>query len=260
MQHEPSGGWDVVMEKNKKVGSALNAVQIIKYLIQSGAPRRLVDISKSLSINNSTCLGIIKTLESEGFVSKSGGKTYEIGPELLSISLRFSGHGNVTPILDQISARHGVSALYWRRFGDEQLVLTACSHPQVGANIYATLGMRIPLLTGSMGRCIAGSGEFSREHLERLFSETVWQMPLTFEEFLEEAEEAKRRGWSEEKGRYLEGVNAVSVPVPSPDNRIIRLVSVFGFDQTLPVDMLPIVAHDLRRAAELISIERDRSA
>ena len=239
----------------KKVGSALNTVKILKYLGNSNSPKRLKDISSSLSINNSTCLNILKTLEVEGFVSKSSNRMYEIGPEMASLAIRITSQSKIVQILDQITERHGISTLYWRRFGDEQLVLTACSHPQGGININATLGMRVPLLTGSMGRCIAGSGEFSRERLETLFNQTAWQNPLTFEEFLKEAQETTKRGWSEEKGRYLEGVNAISVPVPSGDGRIVRLVTVFGFARMLPEAKFPILASEIQRAAELISME-----
>lgn len=240
---------------NKAVGSAQNAVRILKYLSQSRTPRRLIDISTALSINSSTCLNILRTLESEGFVAKSGGKMYEIGPEMIAIGVRITSQTAIVPILDQITARHGISALYWRRFGDSQLALTACSHPRSGININATLGMRVPLLTGSMGRCIAGSGEFSRDKLEQLFTETVWQNALTFDEFMKEASEVATQGWSEEKGRYLEGINAVSVPVPSEDNRVVRLVTAFGLARDLPAEKLPILAQELQRAAELISME-----
>lgn len=174
---------------------------------------------------------------------------------MVSLAIRITSQSKIIQILDQISERHGISALYWRRFGDEQLVLTACSHPQTGININATLGMRVPLLTGSMGRCIAGSGEFSSDKLETLFNQTVWQNPLTFDEFLKEARETTERGWSEEKGRYLEGVNAISVPVPSEDGRIVRLVTVFGFARMLPEAKFPILASEIQRAAELISME-----
>lgn len=246
------------MENTKKtVGSAQNAARIIKYLSQSGSPRRLVDISSALSINSSTCLNILRTLDSEGFVSKAGGKMYEIGPEMIAIGVRITSQSTIVPILDQITARHGISSLYWRRFGDSQLVLTACSHPEVGININATLGMRVPLLTGSMGRCIAGSGEFSREELKSLFEQSVWQNPLSFDEFMKEAEQTAIQGWSEEKGRYLDGINAVSVPVPSEDRRVARMVTAFGLARDLPEEKIPILAQELKRAAELISMERN---
>lgn len=239
----------------KPVGAALSAIKILKYLSVSRTPKRLVEISADLGINNSTCLNILRTMESEEFISRVDSKLYEIGPALMDIGQRIAKTGRIVPILEQITSRYGINALFWRRFGQEQLVLTACSNPESIVNIDATIGMRVPLLTGSMGRVIAGSGEFSRAELAEMFEKTVWQRPLDFETFLTQAGEAADRGWSEERGYYLEGVTAICVPIPGESRKITRLLTAFGLSDLIPDDVFPALARDMLKAAELIALE-----
>ena len=50
------------------VKPVVNAVRILRYLTQKGAPERAADIARHLAINPSTCFNILRTLVAEDVV------------------------------------------------------------------------------------------------------------------------------------------------------------------------------------------------
>ena len=57
-----------------------NAIRILRYLTQTGAPERAADIARHLSINPSTCFNILRTLVAEDVVDFNAlSKTYSAG-------------------------------------------------------------------------------------------------------------------------------------------------------------------------------------
>ena len=210
------------------VGAVANAARILGYLGAAEAPLRLTQISRPLGINTSTCLNILRTLVAEGFVRvDAAAKTYGLGRRIVELARDALNHGEnlgaVRPAMEALAQRYGITVMLWGRLDPEHLILLATAVGEPLRSIHAELGMRVPLLTGSMGR-LFGAG-LDRKTLRRLFNVIAWQKPLDFETYLLEVEEATDRGWTLDAGYFNTAMWGLSAPASWHGAQIDRVIS-----------------------------------
>lgn len=209
------------------VGAARNAIRILRYLAAAGAPVRLTPMARDLQLHASHCLNLLRTLADQTMVLHDPvAKTYAIGIGVLTLAQcalsRHEAPQLVQPLLDAFSRRHRVSVMLWRRVADDELMVMARSVQGATLHISADLGTRLPLLTGSMGHVVGGSGLFEQAELRRHFDAIDWQRDSDFAAFLEESAKARRQGWYLGGGGGWQGL---SVLVPSPPGGPLRIVN-----------------------------------
>jgi DNA-binding IclR family transcriptional regulator len=230
------------------VGAVANAARILGHLGTAKAPLRLTQISRPLGINNSTCLNILRTLVTEGFVRIDGAtKTYGLGRRIVELARDALNHGEnlrtLRPAMEALALKYGVTVMLWGRLGAEHLVLLAAAVGEPLRSIHAELGMRVPLLTGSMGRLFAA--ELDPPRLSRMFDTIAWQRPLDLGTYMRQVAEANERGWALDDGYLNTAMWGISVPMSHPGARLDRTLSaVLLTDQRDPV-AIDRIAHDL---------------
>ncbi|MDB5396628.1 MAG: hypothetical protein JWM91_4134 [Rhodospirillales bacterium] len=230
------------------VGAVANATRILGYLAEEKGPLRLTQISRPLGINNSTCLNILRTLVAEGFVRIDGaGKTYGLGRRIVELAREALNHGEnlgtLRPAMDAIALKYGVTLMLWGQLDSDNLILLAASVGEPLRSIHAELGIRVPLLTGSMGRLFAA--ELDPVALRRQFDAIAWQKPLDFDTYLRQVEETAARGWALDAGYLNTAMWGISVPVAHPDAPLDRAINaVLLTDQRDPA-AIDRIAHDL---------------
>lgn len=239
------------------VGATVNTVRILRYLGSAGEPVRLVRITADLGLNASTCLNILRTLADEDMVlHHAETKTYTLGFGAVELSRqalsRSEGIAMVQPLLDDFSRGHGVSVMLWRRIDDSHLMTVAHSGAGSTMHIKADVGSRLPLLSGSMGRVIAAADEFDEATLRARFAEVPWQKNFDFDKFLKQAEDARRKGWGEDRGEIAAGRHGLSVAVPNGP-RITHILNVALFADELDEDQLHKVGEGLVLLAHKIA-------
>lgn len=99
-----------------------NAIRILRYLTQTGAPERAADIARHLSINSSTCFNILRTLVAEDVVDFNAlSKTYSAGLGLARLVEQLVTQGQrlqlAAPPMQDLAAEFGVTVTLWRRLG-----------------------------------------------------------------------------------------------------------------------------------------------
>lgn len=222
--------------RTKIVGSARNAVRILDWLSRQERPVRLTDVAGPLGINQSTCFNILLTLAEDGFVLVRD-RTYALGPEAVHLAYRtlelIDDFSRVQMLLERFSREHQVNVLMWRIEGDDAVAVTTSSKPSSLARINVTPRRRMPMLNGSIGRVVAAFLPMDRDHLEVEFRRAGWRA-LSFEHFLQQAEEARRAGYAVECGDVAEGVHAVAAPVLGADGTLDRIVSIYALAADLP--------------------------
>jgi DNA-binding IclR family transcriptional regulator len=124
--------------------------------------------------------------------------------------------------MSQVATRHEVTVTLWRRTG-KRATLIAVAESQAAIHIRMNLGHRLPLLAGALGRLMATYSEFSPVELRQLYDEIVWQDPPGFEKFMEEAEQARKRGWSIDPGNLVRSALTIAAPVFKPDVTELQL-------------------------------------
>lgn len=217
------------------VGAVANAAKILAHLGAATTPLRLTQISRPLGINTSTCLNILRTLVAEGFVRLDpAAKTYGLGRRIVELARHALNQGEnigaLRPAMDALAQKYGVTLMLWGRIGPEHLILLAASIGDPLHGIHAELGLRVPLLTGSMGRLFAPTLEPAR--LRRMFDTVAWQKPLDFEAYLHQVAEAAERGWALDAGYFYTSAWGISVPIAAPGAPADRAINaVFLADQ-----------------------------
>lgn len=238
------------------VGAVSSAVRILRYLASVGEPVRLVRVVSDLQLNKSTCLNILRTLVDEGLVTHHpAAKTYALGQGLVDMArgalMGLAERDLVQPLLDSFSIRHMLSVILWRRIGRE-LVVIAHSAEGTPVHIKALIGTRVPLLTGSMGRVIAGCGKLDEVMLRAAFTERDGPDPLSFDAYMAEAARVRECGWSGDSASLGDIRNGLAAPVPA-DGEIEKVVSAVLIANQFTPDELPAVGEALVNLGEDIA-------
>lgn len=230
----------------KIVGSARNAMRVLDWLSRQERPVRLADVAGTLAINPSTCLNILHTLAEDGFVVVRD-KSYALGPETVNLAYRalekVDDFSRVQMLLERFSREHQVNVLTWRIDEGDAIAVNTASEPVIQTAINVTPRRRMPMLNGSIGRIVAAYKPMERDELRAEFARAGWKS-LTFERFLEQAQDARVAGYAIECGDVVDGIHAVAAPVLSADGKLNRIVSIFGLAADLPQSRI----HEMGRA------------
>jgi len=230
------------------VGAVASATRILGYLGAAGTPLRLTQISRPLGINTSTCLNILRTLVAEGFVRLDAAtKTYTLGRRIVELARHALHHeeqlGALRQAMDALAQRYGITLMLWGRLDAEHLILLAAAIGEPLRSIHAELGMRVPLLSGSMGRLFAAG--LDHGFLRRLFAGIEWQRPLDFETYMGQVAEAAERGWALDAGYFSTAMWGLSAPLLRVGTQVDRVISaVLLADQHDPAT-IDRIAQDL---------------
>jgi DNA-binding IclR family transcriptional regulator len=230
------------------VGAVTNAARILGHLGAAPGPLRLTQISRPLGINTSTCLNILRTLVAEGLVRHDAAtKTYRLGRRIVELARdalnREDNLGSLRQAMDVLARKHGITIMLWGRLDAESLILLAASVGEPLRSIHAEIGIRVPLLMGSMGRLFAA--ELDAIGLKRRFDALAWQQPLDFHAYLRQVAEAAERGWALDAGHQHTGLWGVSAPISHPGTRLDRVVSAVLFTDQQETASIERIAQDL---------------
>jgi DNA-binding IclR family transcriptional regulator len=209
-------------------------MRILRHLSENGKPAGATELARRLNINTSTCFNILRTLVSEGVMEfDPASKTYRPGVGLLKLvdSTLSEGHRleMAKPVLHDLAERRAVTATLWRRIGDQRIVLAAVEHNLRDMRIHMSTGQRLPLLLGATGRLLAGELGLTQAQARSMFAGLRWARPLAFEQYWDEVELARARGWAVDDGYFAPGILAVATAVRDGGGRLAFALSSVMF-------------------------------
>lgn len=216
------------------VKPVVNAVRILRFLSQSAAPERSVDIARKLHINPSTCFNILRTLVSEDMVDFSPmSKRYSAGLGLARLVEQFVTQGQkvqlAKPLLEEFAAHSNVTVTLWRRIGNDRIVIVSSAACPTDVRIDMSEGQRLPILMGASGRLFASQLDLKQPQSKAIFDKIRWSDTLSYEEYCEQVRVASKQGWSIDDGYFSIGILAVAAPVYSDSSTIDFTVSAVMF-------------------------------
>lgn len=247
-----------VAPRIRAVPALTRAVAILRLLGRSRAPLGVKAIAQALDLVPSTCLHILRALVSEQLVKVDPGtKHYSLGIGMLSLAravLESGGFSNlVQPELDRLSGRYGVTAIGLEIIGLEHMIVVALSRAQAPVRLHVDVGSRFPALISATGRCVAAFGEHSWSEVEKRFRSLHWQNAPKYEAWRRDIESVRRRGYSIDRGNYINGVVIVAVPVPTTHRTISHSIAAVGLVDQLDHATAVSLAQDMRKAAETVA-------
>jgi DNA-binding IclR family transcriptional regulator len=242
----------------KLVGALVSGLRVLRYLAAARTPVGASRIARDLDLNPSTCFNLLKTLVHEGLaVFDDATKTYSIGLGLLGLAKgvleRASYVALVRPHLREIAARHRVTATLWHVTGDERVILTDRADNDAAIRVHMSVGQRLPMYIAALGRCMAAHSGLSVAELRARFSKLRWEEGLAFETYLDEVQDARRRGYAVDQEHYVKGVTTVSAAVLDGAGRPLMAMSAVGFSAQLGRSTVKSLGEDLRERATRVS-------
>jgi DNA-binding IclR family transcriptional regulator len=217
---------------------------------------RLTEICNQVGIHKSKGHSILNTLIQFGFVEKDPQtKTYSLGPALIFLSrhvldnLRYPEI--VAPFLDDLAKETSGTALFGLIYGEHLLVVGKSEGNQnIGFTI--RLGHRFHITLGAHGKAIvAFMPEADREKIltkKRVYFHGFDSPRLNMKRLREELIKCRQQGYAQDIGEITQGVNFVSAPVFSVQEKIIGCIILIGtFPESLIEKYGPKTADVARR-------------
>jgi DNA-binding IclR family transcriptional regulator len=159
----------------------------------------------------------------------------------------------VQMLLERFSRDHRVNVLIWRIEGNDAVAITSSSEPSALLAINVTPRRRMPMLNGSIGRIVAAFKPMPADELRDEFKRAGWKA-LSFDRFMEQANEARSVGFALECGDVVEGIHAIAAPVLASDGTLDRVISVYALATALPETSIHQTAEALAELANAISL------
>jgi DNA-binding IclR family transcriptional regulator len=242
------------------VGSVASALKILNLLAESPRSLRLKDIAGPLGLNPSTCLNILRTLVRAGVVHADPmTKTYGPGLALAALAraalARDARLAAARPRLEAVARRHALTAMLWRRSGTDDMVLLSIASGDAAWRVQVEAGSRSPLLQGAMGRVMAIRSGLTRKQLLQRFERLSWDRPLTFDDFMAQAELARDRGWAADEGWFHRSMTSLCVPIVEADGGCDSVLTTAMFFGQHDAAHTAVIAGELRSAAEALAAE-----
>ncbi|MCX4149980.1 MULTISPECIES: IclR family transcriptional regulator [Paraburkholderia] len=238
----------------KSVPAVRRAVAILSFLAEQTTPMSLSQVARAVDILPSSCLHILRELAAPRLVSiDPRQKSYRLGPGIVDLARAamrqdpFAEYAK--PHLKQLADTYGVTATATAMIDDDHMACVAFAHPPVSMSLNVTLGGRVPTFSGAAGRCMAAFGDYPRSRLRSGFAKVRWQTPLTFEDWMEEVEQVKRAGYSEDQGAFVLGVTTIAAPIFGQDASVRGIIGVGAITAQLDDEIKTKVIASLKHAA-----------
>ncbi|HEX2888999.1 IclR family transcriptional regulator [Vineibacter terrae] len=242
----------------KLVGALTSGLAVLRYLVAAQAPVGVTRIARDLELNPSTCFNLLKTLVHEGLaVFDEATKTYAVGMGLLALAKGtlepVSYIAMVRPHLREVAVNHRVTCTLWHVMRGERVVLVDRADNDAAIRVHMSIGQRLPMYIAALGRCMAAHSGLTPSELRSRFARLRWEDDLTFETYLAEVDEVRKRGYAVDLGRYVKGVTTVSSVVLDALHRPLMAISAVGFGGQMSKAHIKALGEDLRDRAAGIS-------
>ncbi len=214
----------------KLVGALVSGLRVMRYLGSMGTPVGVSRVARDLRLNSSTCFNLLKTLVHERLVTfDEASKTYSVGLGLVEMAKGALEQASyvrmLRPHLEQVALRHRVTATLWNRIPGHRVLLVDRADVESAVRVHMSIGQRLPMYIGALGRCMAAHSGLSDAELRSLITELRWDAAPNFEEYRIEVEHARRLGYAVDRGQYVKGVTAASAPILDRAGQPIMAIS-----------------------------------
>ncbi|MBA2682734.1 MAG: IclR family transcriptional regulator [Ktedonobacteraceae bacterium] len=263
--------WQSKQNENREEDSARTiapapmverAFQVLELLSASEEGLTLSELARTLNVSKGSIHGLLKTLEQSEVIEQEGERHFVLGSRIYHLAQAYIQRSGLRqfalPAMHRLALNTGETVCLGKveQKGVRIIEYVVDEEKQAALHISARRGMRVPLLAAATASCLLASWpvaqreEFLRSHPLPRFTENSLTDP---EKFLKRVEETARTGVGFDHEEYLDGVNAVAVPIYGFGGTQVALLWVFGFASRWSGEALEHAAMDLRAEAVAIS-------
>lgn len=244
--------------KSSKAPAIARAAAILRLLGKPGAPLGLQPIARELGLVPSTCLYVLRALVEEGLVGfDPATKRYRLDAGILTLARQYLRTDPFADIaqgsLDRIASEHGMTALGVQISGLDHIVALAVSESEGNFSLSTRVGSRFPALISATGRCIAAFGHHDPAKLRKKFATLRWDNPPEFDQWMDQVETTRERGFAIDAGHYIAGVYVLAAPVFSTSSSPSHALVAIGLEGAVRNTGPDRLGDTLRAEAALVS-------
>ncbi|MGD2270348.1 MAG: IclR family transcriptional regulator, partial [Desulfobacterales bacterium] len=247
-----------LMTAKYRAPTVKKAFQILKLISDAEQGMRLSELSKGLKISKSTVHGIAAALEQLGAIGRDPlTKRYTLGFTLFELGRaafsRIDLKDMARPVMEDLMERGQESVFLGIKNGEHVTILDIVE-TRHDLKITASIGMRIPLLAGAVGKVFLSSMpetqaiELIRASGIHKFTEKTITDP---EQYLQEIRTVRKKGYATDDEEYISGVRAVASVIPRNDQPH-SAIWVVGFKPSMGDDKIKFLIQETKKAAEAI--------
>ena len=239
------------------VNAVASALKILFHLSAIEAPIGVTSLARVLGLNTSTCFNILKTLVRDNLVEfDEKTKGYSIGMGVVDLAKGLFSRdidvSAVRPMMEQVAQKHGVTVSLLRRIKDNRSMIVQLAVTDAPVRISLSVGRILPLLLGAQGQVMAAFSGLDIKELRRQFDLLNFDRPISFDAFMANVEETRRRGWSVDEGYIVRGTVSLSVPIFDRVRLPIFACSATMFSGQYDANNAEQIARDLRAIGDAI--------
>ncbi len=244
----------------RAVPAVTRAIAVLRLLSRHREPLGLKAIAEALDLVPSTALHILRALAAEQLVRVDPlTKQYGLGIGMLPLARAMLENADfpslVRPKLDALSGHYGVTAIGVALPDLDHMVVVALARAQAPVRLHVDVGSRFPALISATGRCLAAFSDRPWSEIESRFRRLRWHKAPSHAAWRKEVDQARRQGFSIDRGNYIAGVTIVAVPVLDSGGKITHTIVAVGLGNQLDRATSLALARDMKRTAQEVSAQ-----
>lgn len=222
-------------EKNYLLNSVLKALNILELFNSVDHPLNLKEISETLNYPKSSCLNLIKTLESQGYITKINNTlSYRLGFKVLELGYKFRTSMPVIqyslPVLEELQNQtHEI--IYLTTHVNGRVLYLEGMYPGKRMMNYSVSGKTLPIhCTGCGKAMLAYLPEDEINYIiDKIGIPAVTKNTIcTKDAMLKELEGIRKRGYSIDLEEESPGVKCIAMPILSSSGYPVAALSISG--------------------------------
>lgn len=213
------------------------------------------DLARKLNMSKGTLHGIAQAFLDLGVITQDPHKKFRLGPTLIELGnkalagddLRLS----LRPLLEELYAEFEETIFLGTSDGKIITIIDKVDSPS-GLKISAPVGSRLSLLAGATGKVFLSA--LSDQELQSFLRDTLpkyTEKSITDKsKYIEEIKKVREQGYATDFEEYMQGVNAVCVPITGMYGQISAAIWMVGFTNSLNNDKMSRAIIAMSRAAK----------
>jgi DNA-binding IclR family transcriptional regulator len=244
------------------VPAVLHALAILRHLQSTGNKgATMTEIANGLSINQSTCFNILKTLAADRFLSyDEDTRRYTLGMALIELGALVDHHGRLLSVaqtyLDVLAEEVEQACLAFRKTPDDAFLVVSKAEGRRQLRLTAGLGDRFPPNAAVLAKSwYAWEPDSVVDRMIELHGLPA-HAPSAITgilDFKSELARTRARGYAVSIGEYYPEHNAVGCPVLAPDGSCQLLLVITGFASVMTAEAITVMGPRLAGIARDIS-------
>lgn len=258
METTPEASPPTRPDRAAPVGSVDHALDVLEAVAASGQGLGVTEIGRRIKLPKSTVFRLLAALSSRGYVARGnppgryrlGLKAWEIGSAYLNgLSFREVAH----PIMDGLAREAGETA-FLSICDQGAAVLIDTAEPPDPVRWMVPAGTRLPFDRSASGKVLLAfqPAETIEQVIEGAWATNPPPTPAERAALSEALEDARRTGWSVNRGTWHADVYGAAVPIFNHTKSLIAALGIAGPAERF-LDKLPRLEPLLRGSSQQIS-------